>query len=242
MIQSLGDLDEKGLKRALSATTDLATALRVDLGTAATLVGKAAAGEVGSFSRYGLSIKKASNNTETFANALDAIEGKFGGAAANDVGTFSGAIDQLSNAFGDVLEEIGQIVTQNPAFTKVIKQTTALLTGIGESVNTFGKDNDVFSLVTNSAVKLGQTLIDKVAKPIEFLSNIFTLSKNIIASGINTIIAGFAKMGSFIAKILDGLGIETKLSKEIQGFSDTASQAAVIGAEKTKMAFDNFII
>jgi hypothetical protein len=46
-------------------------------------------------------------------------------------------------------------------------------------------------------------------------------------------------MGSFVVKILDGLGIETKLSKEIQGFSDTASQAAVIGAEKTKMAFDN---
>jgi len=62
LIQSLGNLSKGELKDATRATLDLAAALNIDLRSAATLVGKAASGEVGSFSRYGVAIKKASTN------------------------------------------------------------------------------------------------------------------------------------------------------------------------------------
>lgn len=237
LIQSLGDLDEKGLKRATQAAADLASRLRIDLTSAATLVGKAAAGEVGSFSRYGLVIKKGADNAETFANALGQIESKFGGGAAGDIATYSGAAEQLSNAFGDVLEVIGGLVTNNPKFVKAIKMATGVITSVGSEIDKFGKNNDFFDIVTTNAIKLGDTLIKYVARPIEFIGNLFNVSKNILASGINTVIAAFAKMGSVISTVLESVGIETKLGNQIQAFSNTATQAAVIGGQKTQEAF-----
>lgn len=121
LIQSLGQLDKEGLKKATAATLDLSAALGIDLNAAALLVGKAAAGEVSSFSRYGLVIKKGADNAETFATALDAINRKFGGAAAAQAETFSGVVDQLNNAYGDTLETLGKLVTENKFFIEGIK-------------------------------------------------------------------------------------------------------------------------
>ena len=140
LIQSLGNLDEKGLKRATAATLDLASALKIDLNSAATLVGKAAAGEVGSFGRYGVSIKKASTKAETFTNALDALEKKFGGTAAKQVNTFSGATDQLSNAIGDVSEGFGQFLTQNPLVIAGIKGLTSVSLTFADSLKNVGRE------------------------------------------------------------------------------------------------------
>ena len=134
LIQQLGNLTQKDLKSATQATVDLASALRIDLNTAALLVGKAAAGEVGTFSRYGLSIQKGATNAETFANALDAINSKFGGTAEKQVNTFSGATQQLSNSFGDLLEEIGFVITKNDTFLDAIKLGTEIVTGFGSGI------------------------------------------------------------------------------------------------------------
>lgn len=115
LIQSLGGLEKEGLKGATQATLDMAAALNIDLKAAATLVGKAAAGEVSSFTRYGVAITKGKDAAETFANTLEALKTKFGGAAAAQVKTYSGAVQQLKNTFGDTTEEIGFVFTQNAA-------------------------------------------------------------------------------------------------------------------------------
>jgi len=121
LIQSLGDLSTDGLKEATKAAADMSAALGIDLTAAATLVGKAAAGEIGSFSRYGVVIKKGADNAETFSKALDALNSKFGGSAAAQVNTFSGALQQTQNTFGDLQEELGFLITRNPIVIKGIK-------------------------------------------------------------------------------------------------------------------------
>jgi len=238
LIQSLGDLDEKGLKRALAATTDLASALRIDLTAAATLVGKAAAGEVGSFSRYGLSIKKASNNTETFANALTQIENKFGGASQRDVLTFSGSVDQLQNAFGDVLEEIGKVITQNPKFIKVINFAKEALEGIGSEISGFREGNDAFSVLTKGALALGDTLVSFVIKPVEAVTAVFSTLKSAIVTGFTAMGAAGAGFNLVIAKAFDLVGASVNLQSFQQQF-DTFSEATKIGANNTKDAFSS---
>ncbi len=121
LIQSLGDLSQNALKDATKAALDMSAALGIDLTSAATLVGKAAAGEIGSFSRYGVIIKKGADNAETFSNALTALNSKFGGAAAAQVNTYSGASAQLSNTFGDLLEKLGDLFVKNEILVSVIK-------------------------------------------------------------------------------------------------------------------------
>lgn len=134
LIESLGQLSVEGLKKATIASLDMAAALGIDLKAATTLVGKAATGEISSFTRYGLIIEKGKDAAETFANTLDALNSKFGGAAAAQVKTFSGAVQQLSNTFGDFTEEIGFTITQNAAVLKVIKKVNEIIANGSTSV------------------------------------------------------------------------------------------------------------
>jgi len=122
LIQNLGGLSKDGLKQATQAALDLSSALKIDLKAAALLVGKAAAGNVSSFSRYGLVMQKGKDSAETFANALEAINSKFGGSAAAEIQTYSGVTQQASNTWGDLTEEIGFSITKNEAVIAVITE------------------------------------------------------------------------------------------------------------------------
>jgi len=139
LIQSLGSLEVEGLKGATQAAVDMAAALRIDLKAAATLVGKAATGEISSFTRYGLAITKGKDASETFANALRAINDQFGGAAAAQVNTFSGAVTQLGNTWGDATEEIGFAITQNEDVVEAIKETQGAIAAAIPDIGRFSK-------------------------------------------------------------------------------------------------------
>jgi hypothetical protein len=135
LIQSLGDLDKNGLKRATAAALDLASGLNIDLRSAAVLVGKAASGEISSFTRYGLAISKGADSTETFANALNALEARFSGAAQSKVNTFSGALSQLNIAFGDLSKAVVGYITNSGLINSAIRLTTDLLRKTTDLIN-----------------------------------------------------------------------------------------------------------
>jgi hypothetical protein len=227
LIQSLGDLDEKGLKQATQAAADLATVLRVDLGTAATLVGKAAAGEVGSFSRYGLAIQKGANNAETFANALTAIQNKFGGAAQRDVLTYSGATDQLSNAFGDLLEEFGKLITQNPSVVAAIKSVTGLIQSATTQVAQFAKTFNIFEVISKSLVAFNDAVITYIVSPLELAVNIGNVFFSAINSAAATSIAIIGQVGGAIGSLLSKFGIMNNLSQGLKDFAASSEQTAL---------------
>jgi hypothetical protein len=104
--------------RAQVAVLDLATALKKDLGSAATLVGRALADpEKGmtALSRAGVVLSDSQKKlvkdladtgklSEAQGILLKELEARFGGAAAAARNTFGGAIAGLKNAFGDLLE------------------------------------------------------------------------------------------------------------------------------------------
>lgn len=159
LIQSLANLDEKGLKKATTAAIEMASALRLDLNTAATLVGKSAIGEIGTFSRYGIVIQKSSSDAKTFANTLDVLNSKFGGSAVGQVNTFAGAFDQLQNAFGDLLEEAGNIVIKNPILIDAIKSTTVWIYQLIGSFDEARKNIRDFAIkVLEKFIEMGDTI------------------------------------------------------------------------------------
>jgi hypothetical protein len=123
-LQSLANLTDKGLIEGTKAAADLSAALGISLDNAITLVGKAANGEIGAFKRYGIEVEKGASNAQTFTNALDVLNSKFGGAAAAQTETYAGRVAQLGNAFGDFQEELGNIIIKNPAIQEGIKLLT----------------------------------------------------------------------------------------------------------------------
>ncbi len=192
LIQSMGQLDSEGLQRATRAALNLSAALDKDLGTASEALGKAANGNITALSKMGIEIQKGSNDAETFANALKAVEDKFGSAAQSKINTYAGAVSQAKNSFGDLTEEIGNLIVKNPAVIKAIKEVSQIffeltesvktssggfLTLVGEGLSSFIQASAIAVVTTDAVVRSFQILIgmvQKVAIPIAGLRAIIT--------------------------------------------------------------------
>jgi len=201
LIQSLGKLDQEGLKQATIAATDLSAALGIDLRSAATLVGKAAAGEVSSFSRYGVSIKKAGTNAETFKRTIDALNKSFGGAAAGQIINYAGASEQLGNTIGDVAEELGFAFTKSAEFIAITKVFNQVFQNLGEVIK---RNRDV--------------LQEYVATGVELLRRSIVFSVN----AFNLAVAAVKEFGSAILPTAETTRF---FSGEIEGLGNTANIA-----------------
>lgn len=227
LIQSLGRLDEQGLKRATTAATNLATALRIDLSTASQLVGKAAQGQITAFSRYGIAIEKGRDATETFNNTLKAIESRFSGAASRDVLTFSGAWQQLTNVFGDLLEELGMFITKSPEITLLIKAIKDELLGATGSVKQFRESFSIINDILIPLAEIGNTITQNVIPPMELLYNIGKVVFSAINSAVATTIAIIGQLGGVVGSLLNKLGVFKEMSQGLQDFADTSEATAL---------------
>lgn len=134
LLASLTSLDEDGLKGATTAATNLSAALGKDLGTTTEALAKAANGNTATIKKMGIQFEESGTKAGTFQNILAAIEDKVGGTATSKINTYSGALAQNRNAFSDLQEEIGGLITQNPAVVSAINAVTSVLTGSSGSV------------------------------------------------------------------------------------------------------------
>ena len=120
LLIQLTSLSTEGIEKATKASIGLASAMGVDLNSAAMLIAKAMEGNVGALSRYGFKIDETLPKEEALAKLLDEIAGLYGRATA-EVNTTFGALEQLKNVWGDLLEEVGLAIVKNEEFIKVIK-------------------------------------------------------------------------------------------------------------------------
>ena len=224
LIASLGSLSGDSLKGATQSALDLAAGLGIDLATAANLVGRAATGNVALFSRYGVVIKKGADNAQTFANALESINSKFGGAAAGQVFTFSGAVQQTTNTFGDLQEEIGFTITKNEAVISTIKVLNDVFSDLGKSVN--GNRGELSSFVTegvDSAISAFKFLVDTV----DVLARAFDVGFNTITAAGRTfalgIVTPLAAVEQAIATLISAI---PTLEEKFGAGSDSISKIA----------------
>lgn len=229
LLQSLTKLNTDGLQKGVTAAADLATVLGIDLDSATRLVAKGAEGNVEAFKRYGVEIKKGSTDTETFANLIETLNGKFGGAAASQVSTFSGAIKQLSNNFGDVQESIGGLVTNNTtviAFFNVLSGQLADTSGSIANMQTFF--NDATKTIVNFGVAIAQTALeiaDLVTTALKPFANAILFIGGIVVSSLIAPIEGLIDGVIALGSVVPGLSDSFKnLENPIKGTSEAIQQ------------------
>lgn len=111
---TFGNVGPAAMERVTKATLDLAAAKKIDLRAATDLLAKAAMGETGSLSRYGIIIDQTIPKGERFAEVLRLIEQRAGGFSEK-TDTFADKQAKLGNAIGAVVEELGKFITQSPA-------------------------------------------------------------------------------------------------------------------------------
>lgn len=120
---TIGGLAGKDLEAATVAAIGLSKAFNLDLNAAMTLVGKAAAGNFGAFSRMGITFREGMTDAEKYAEVLERGAAGFR-IAQGETETFRGILDQLKNAWGDAKEGVGQYITESDKLRNVIKAIT----------------------------------------------------------------------------------------------------------------------
>lgn len=123
LLVQVGGVAPREMKKALTAATDLATGLGIDLQAATLLVGKAFAGETGTLKRYGIVVDEAKLKAEGITAVLDAIHERFGGQAQAEIETYAGKMKQLENAWDDFQESVGRAIVEDALLKASLTRT-----------------------------------------------------------------------------------------------------------------------
>lgn len=133
ILVQIGNVMPRDMQAALTATTNLAAGLRIDLGSAATMVAKAAEGQTTALQRAGVVIEATSGKTASFDQVLEGINKRFAGQAELLAGTYQGRLDQLANSWDNVEESIGRLFITNDTLLTVLESVNTLIdTNTGE--------------------------------------------------------------------------------------------------------------
>lgn len=130
----------------LKATMDLATAKKMDLSSAAELVGKAFANENDILKRQGIQLDETAAKTDKLGAIIDAVENKFSGYA-QEAANSTGATLNVGKAFGELTEAIG---------SRLAPATSSYSVLLAKLLNTMASWVGTNDLMKQSAEQLGQ--------------------------------------------------------------------------------------
>lgn len=132
---------------------DLAAGSGMDLKAAMDLLGKASVGYTGTLSRYGIIIDESIPKSEKFAQALQQINERFGGAAAARADNFATKMSVLTERIGDAEEKL---------FTAFSDELTLGIQAAADAVAVLGDNIGTMAGSVNTANDGAQTMTDKL--------------------------------------------------------------------------------
>jgi uncharacterized phage infection (PIP) family protein YhgE len=224
-IQNIAQLSVPQLERTTKVALDLSKALGIDLQQAATLVGKAANGQVAAFGRLGIQIQKGRTDAETFENALRILDQRFGGASAAALNTYAGATQNFSNAIGKIPEEFGKLTTSSPKLIALINALAGEFSRIAGGIAELGRTSNFTDRLTQSFVTLGGVLINFVVRPLEFVGRVGETVFRALQVSIQQVVLNVARLGNALGTVLGAVGaIDKKTQENLRNFRDSAAE------------------
>lgn len=231
LLQSLTKLQTEGLKSGVTAASDLATVLGIDLDSAVRLVAKGAEGNVEAFKRYGIEVKKGANDAETFSNLLEQLNRQFGGAAAAQLSTYTGATKALGNNIGDLQESVGGLITNNTTLIGLINVLSGEVAGASvEVAGLQDSTNAITKSFFNFSVAIAETILqvgELITAGLEPLAESATFVGGKLLSWIllplEKVIDGVIALGSIVPGLSDSF---KGLENPIAGLSESLSNLA----------------
>ena len=238
-------------KRTQQIVLDMSTALEMDLGSAATMLGKALddpIGKMSALSRAGVNftdeqkamvkqLVETGDTAKAQTVILDALEQKFGGQAEAAAKVGMGALKQLKNSWGDFLEQIGQTMT--PFINKIaafLGRIVSMLKGMSPTMQ------KVIVVIGGVAAAIGPVLIgiSGVLKLIPALSAGFTALMSpvgLITAAVLALAAAFAYAKIKKQELINTTAENSSLEELQQQLADTRSQMEDVKTNTVKWRF-----
>lgn len=213
----------KEATKLVTAATELATVLDVDLTTATQLLGKTLDGTAGRLTEQVPQLKKFSKEALVSGAAIDFVLKRFGGSARSDLDTFSGALAQVGKAQEDLGKSIGRIVTENEIFKNILQITADVLKSLSSALD---DNSGAIKALINAGLKTLVDLFGILIQTLSALDSILTASLiplNIFARTIQFILGGL-----FSLLTLDLKGLASNLNIIGNVTSDNRAQAAAL--------------
>jgi hypothetical protein len=111
-LTTIGKVGPEQMQLAMTAVTNLASALDIDLNTAASMVSKTIASGNENFGKLAPLLGDAAEKGMSTADMLQAINDKTGPAAANELQTYNGQIANMNNQMSDLQEMVGGVLVE----------------------------------------------------------------------------------------------------------------------------------
>jgi hypothetical protein len=131
LLLQLTRLDREGLDKATRGAIGLASALGMDLHSAAMMVTKAMEGNYTALARVGIKVNETGTAQEKQAELLSKLEVLWGRAGA-EAATFGGKVEQAKIQIGELKEKLGAVIIESSTFQAILKD----ITGIFRDLNT----------------------------------------------------------------------------------------------------------
>lgn len=232
------------------AAFDLAAATGTDLDTAVRQLGGTYSGTVGKLAKLGPEFKKLTEEQLRNGEAVKLIGNRFQGTAEALSNTFSGAVDKAKVSLGDIFENFGKIITQNPAVIVALNEVAKVFKQISEigTQNQSGASGVLSSIIGSTskggalAAGIIQTVIDGVKNLVSIVGIFFSVVADLINVPLKglTIALSFIERGFFFAKgSLDSfIASLLTVASKIPGASDSFKTLAASFTKDATKSFD----
>lgn len=182
-------------KELTQSIMDFATAQKMDLASAAEVVGKSIGTSTNALTRYGIEVNASASSADKMAQVIDGLNGKFGGQAAAATNGM-GALKLLVNTFNELFEEIGARVA--PIVILFANHLTKLA---GDATNA-GSTVETLVTIFNFASKVASTLANMIA----FLGDTIGIGLGTAVAATEAAMAGrFGSIKEIVANGYDGI-------------------------------------
>lgn len=218
--QQIGSI--KVTKELTQSILDFATAQKMDVASAAELVGKSIGTSTNALGRYGIEINSNASDTEKMAQAIEGLNNKFGGQALAATDGL-GALTMLHKTSMDLLESLGG-------------QLAPVIVQVAQSLRGFGEDSSAVSFALDAIAGTFKLLVSMGYA----VAEVFNFVGATIAGAIATPIEAMTELiqGNFSAawgKIKDGAsGTFEKIKGDYQQYQNDVNRIWSTGQEQQK--------
>ena len=217
------------IEELLPLVTDFAAKTGKELPDAASAIGKALLGNTRALKEVGINYKLTGDEATDYANIVQLLHEKVGGAAAADADTTAGKLAMLGNQYGELKEQVGLALL--PIIQYLAPALIAVLQVLAMSFQGWGL---MIQWVIDHATGLGQILLFLVS-PLTWLitqtdvvSTAFRFFGAVIQTVAGWLVGVFAGAVNFVTGALSAVwGVISDVAGAIGGFFVGAWNAAM---------------